>query len=145
MVTEALAIAACHVRYGWKADVSFPNHPAVAVTVDFVAFDDEHDTCLMVLVEEGPWTVPIDDHLRALQDRLYACMEAALDGQLAQRFPKAANKKVIVRVDCYGVPRQEVDEFMDRFSEGVSALDDYSPASSPWVKSFEFEVTHDRA
>ena len=115
----------------------------MAVTVDFVAFDDEQDACLVVLVEEGPWTVPIDDHLQALQDRLYGCLETALDGQLAERFPKAANKKVIVRVDCYGVPQQEVNEFMERFSSGVAELPDYAPTSSPWVQSFEFEVSHD--
>jgi hypothetical protein len=97
----------------------------------------------MVLVEEGPWTVPINAHLQALQDRLFGCLETALDGQLAERFPKATNKKVIVRVDCYGVPQQEVDEFMQQFSAGLAGLPDYSPTSSPWVKSFEFEVTHD--
>ena len=68
----------------------------MAVTVDFIAFDDDEDACMMVLVEEGPWSLPIDDHLQALQDRLYGCLEAALDGQLAEQFPKAANKKIIV-------------------------------------------------
>ncbi len=97
----------------------------------------------MVLVEEGPWTGPVDDHLRALQDRLYGCLEAALDGQLAEEFPKAANKRVIVRVDCYDLPRSEVDEFMERFSNGVAELSDYSVEKSPWVKSFGFEVNHD--
>jgi len=51
--------------------------------------------------------------------------------------------KVVVRVDCYGVPRDDVDEFMKRFSEGVLDMPDYSPRSSPWVRSFEFEVSHD--
>ena len=97
----------------------------------------------MVLVEEGPWDGPIDEHLRALQDRLFGCLEAALDGQVAEQFPKAANKRVIVRVDCYDVPRSDVDEFMERFSEGVLKLPDYSTEASPWVKSFGFEVNHD--
>lgn len=97
----------------------------------------------MVLVEEGPWNGSSDDHLRALQDRLYGCLEAALDGQLAEQFPKAANKNVIVRVECYDVPRIEVDEFLHRFSEGVAQLPDYSTKASPWVKSFAFEVNHD--
>jgi hypothetical protein len=115
----------------------------MAVTVDFIAFDDERDACLMVLVEQGPWNNSADDHLRALQERLYGCLEAALDGHLAEHFPKAANKKVIVRVDCYDVPRSDVDEFMDRFSQGVAEMPDYSPEASAWVKSFAFEVTHD--
>lgn len=115
----------------------------VTVTVDFIAFDDDEDACLMVLVEEGPWTVPIENHLQALQDRLYGCLEAALDGQLAEQFPKAANKKVVIQVDFYGVPRREADDFMERFSSGVTGLPDYSPASSPWVESFEFRANHD--
>ena len=115
----------------------------MTVTVDFVAFDDERDACLLVLVEQGPWSGVVEDHLRKLQDRLYGCLEAALDGQVAERFPRAANMKFVVRVDCYGVPRDEVDEFMGKFSEGVLKMSDYSPSSSPWVRSFAFEVNHD--
>ena len=115
----------------------------MAVTIDFVAFDDERDACLLVLVEQGPWSGSVDNHLYALQDRLYGCLEAALDGQLAEHFPKAANINIVIRVDCYDVPRDEVDEFIDRFSEGVLDLPAYSAGSSPWVRSFEFEVHHD--
>ena len=115
----------------------------MTVTVDFIAFDDERDACLMVLVEQGPWDSPVDDHLRALQDRVYGCLDAALDGRLAEQFPKAANKNIIIRVDCYDVPKVEVDEFMGRFSEGIHELPDYSPQLSQWVRSFTFEVNHD--
>ena len=115
----------------------------MTATIDFVAFDHDRDACLLVLVEQGPWTGAVEDHLRALQDRLYGCLEGALDGQIAERFPRAANMKIIVRVDCYGVPRDEVDEFMERFSKGVLHLPGFSPSSSPWVRSFEFEVNHD--
>ena len=97
----------------------------------------------MVLVEQGPWTVPIEGHLQSLQDRLYGCLEAALDGQLAHQVPRAANKKVVIQVDFYGVPRREADDFMERFSSGVAELPDYFPASSAWVQSFEFRANHD--
>src|SRR3954454_18961996 len=100
----------------------------MSVTIDFVAFDDERDACLLVLVEQGPWSGAIEDHLKVLQDRLYGCLEAALDGQVAERFLRAANMKMVVRVDCYGVPRDDVDEFIDRFSESVLNMPDYSPA-----------------
>jgi hypothetical protein len=115
----------------------------MTVTIDFVAFDDDRDACLLVLVEQGPWSASIDNHLRALQDRLYGCLEAALDGQVAERFPKAANKNIIVRVDCYNVPREVVDDFFERFSEGIRDMPDYSPSSSQWVRSFDFELNHD--
>ena len=115
----------------------------MTVTIDFVAFDDDLDACLLVLVEEGPWAGPIDDHLRVLQDRIYGCLEAALDGQVAEKFPKAKGMKVIVRIDCYNVQREDVDDFVKRFSEGVQELPEFSPTSSPWVQSFEIEVNHD--
>jgi hypothetical protein len=118
------------------------------VTIDFVAFDPELDACLLVLVEPGPWTDgKIEGCLIALQARLYGCLEAALDGQIAERFPEAVNKKVIVRVDCYdcyGAARDEVNAFIQRFSAGVRDMPDYSPSSSEWVRSFEIEVDHDQ-
>ncbi len=118
---------------------------AVAMPVDFTAYDYDRDACLLVLVERGPWPDALEDHLKSLEDRLYECLDAALDGQLAQRFPEAANKKVIVRVDCHRVPRHAIYAFMERFSEHVQELPDYSPESSPWVRSFDFEVVYNEA
>ena len=117
------------------------------VTIDFVAFDPELGAWMLVLVEAGPWNeVTIEGRLVVLQDRLYGCLEAALDGQFAERFSEAADARVIVRVDCYdcyGTTRDKVDAFMQRFSAGIRDMPDYSPASSPWVRSLEVEVTHD--
>jgi hypothetical protein len=112
--------------------------------VDFIAFDEALDACLMVLIE-GPWMGSTEDHLRALQDRMYGCLEAALDGQLAQQFPGAHGKTVVVRIDCYGLPRKDLDEFVDRFAAGVGSLPDYSAKGSPHVAAFRFEVNHDNA
>lgn len=66
---------------GGKADIAFTgwdNHPAPMgeVTVNFVAFDDERDACLMILVEEGPWGAQVHDNLIRLQGRLYGCLDA---------------------------------------------------------------------
>jgi hypothetical protein len=112
------------------------------VAVNFIAFDETLDACLMVLVETA-WTGRTDEHLRALQARLYGCLDAALDGQLAAQFPASSGKAVIVRIDCYDVPRDEMDEFMSRFTSGVAALPDYSVDGSPFVREFRFEVNHD--
>ena len=112
------------------------------VSVNFVAFDEERDCCLMVLVE-GPWAGTIEDHLHELQERMFGCLDAALDGQLAEQFPAAQGKTVIVRVDCYDVPQVDVQAFVDRFAEGVAGLPDYSTASSPYVRRCMFEVNFD--
>ena len=110
--------------------------------VNFIAFNEERDACLMVHVE-GPWEGDVDGHLRKLQDRIYGCLEAALDGQLAQQFPDAKGKTVIVRVDCYDVPKVDVEAFISRFAEGIAYLPDYSTAASPYVRRFVFEANFD--
>jgi hypothetical protein len=120
----------------------------VSVTIDFVAIDAGNDACLLVLVEPGPWIdATIGARLTALQDRLYGCLEAALDGKVAERYPEAVDKKFIVRVDCYnchGIARDEVDAFIKRFSTALRDMPDYSPSSSQWVRAFEIEVNHDQ-
>jgi hypothetical protein len=74
---------------------------------------------------------------------LYGCLDAALDGQLTEGFPKSTGKNVITRLDCYDLPGEEIDEFVRRFSEGVASLPDYSTDNSPFVRAFLFEVNHD--
>jgi hypothetical protein len=112
------------------------------VLVDFIAFDDDRDACLMVLVEEGPWIGALEDHLHRLQERIYGCLDAALDGQLAEQFPDSRGKIVVVQIDCYDVPREAVDAFVQRFASGVGLLGQYSPEGSPFVRKFLFEVNH---
>lgn len=111
------------------------------LTVDFIAFDDARDACLMVLVEEGPWA-DVVAQLQRLQDRVYGCMEAALDGGLAEQFPASRGRLIVIQVDCYGVPAEPVDDFIRRFGDGVRFLADYSPERSPFVRNFEFEAKH---
>lgn len=110
--------------------------------VDFIAFDEERSACLMTLIE-GPWRESVDGHLRRLQERMFGCLDAALDGRLAEKFPNSRGKTVIIRVDCYDVPRVDVDAFINRFAEGVVQLPDYSTAASPYVRCFEFEANFD--
>jgi hypothetical protein len=112
------------------------------VAVNFIAFDKELDACLMVLVEEA-WTKPVEVHLRALQDRLYGCLDAALDGQLAAQFPDSLGKPVIIQVDCYDLDRGEIDSFISRFVEGIATVPEYSAEGSPYVSEIRFKVNHD--
>ena len=112
------------------------------VTVNFVAFDDERDACIMVLVEEGPWGAQVESNLIRLQERLYGCLDAVLDGQLAEKFPQSKGMKVVVQVDCYDLPQTAIEDFVQRFSEGVASLPDYSTGASPFVQDFVFEVNH---
>ena len=99
----------------------------------------------MVLVESGPWRGPTDSHLRNLQERLYGCVDAALDGQLAEQFPESVGKSVVIQLDCYDLPKNELQAFFTAFSEGVFSIADYriALAGSRFVKSISFDVTFD--
>jgi hypothetical protein len=110
--------------------------------VDFVAKGATPDEWKMVLVEEGPWRGPVEDQLRRVQERLYGCLDAALEGQLAEKFPESSGKKIIIQLDCYNLPRGEVAEFFDKFSTGVLAVPDYLKAlkESQFVRGISFEL-----
>lgn len=114
------------------------------VTVDFVARGATSDQWQMVLVESGPWAHP-GSQLRRIQDRLYGCIDAALDGKLAEKFPESIDKEIVVRLDCYNVPKDETLEFFNRFSRGVFTVGEYKSAisDSKFVKRITFEITFD--
>lgn len=98
----------------------------------------------MVIVEQGPWpTAEVESNLRRVQERLYGCLDAAVDGDLAQRYPASHGKSVVIQLDCYNVPEAEVREFFGRFSVGALSIDDYAGAvaTSPFVSGISFEIT----
>jgi hypothetical protein len=113
--------------------------------VDFVARGNSPDEWKLVLVEEGPWVGSIDDQLRRVQERMYGCIDAALDGQLAVSFPESKGKRIIVQLDCYNVPRVEVEDFFKRFSAGVFSLEDYRKAleHNEFVQGISFDISFD--
>jgi hypothetical protein len=110
--------------------------------VDFVAKGDVPDEWKVVLVEEGPWVGPIEVQLRRVQDRLYGSIDAALDGQLAEKFPESRGKKIVIQLDSYNLPRAEVTEFFDTFSKAVLSTADYRRAlqSNAFVKDISFRL-----
>lgn len=113
--------------------------------VDFVAKGKSPNEWKMVLVEEGPWVGSIEGQLRRVQGRIYDCIDAALDGQLAEQFPESNGKHIIIRIDCYNLPRADVEDFFSRFTDGVFAVDDYREAldRSQFVQGIDFEINFD--
>jgi hypothetical protein len=99
----------------------------------------------MVLVEQGPWDDPIDLHLRRLQERLYDSIDAALDGQLAKKFPESKGKTIIIQLDGYNLPRADVARFFDRFSTAALSTRDYERAliNNPFVAGIAFRAQFD--
>lgn len=116
-----------------------------ATLIDFVARGDSPDEWKMVLVEEGPWAGAVENELHRIQERMYGCIDAILDGQLAENFPESKGRRIIVQLDCYDVPRSDVEDFFQRFSTGIFSLDDYREAfeHSEFAKSVGFEINFD--
>lgn len=114
-----------------------------ATVIDFVAEGDSPDEWKMVLVEEGPWNGPLEAELRRLQGRMYGCLDAALDGQLADVFPKSLGRRVVIQLDCYDLPRADVEAFFQRFTGGILATEDYRQAlqKNEFVRSIGFAIS----
>ena len=113
------------------------------VTIDFIAQGEREGTWAMVLLEQGPWPLAeVEANLRRLQERMYGCVEAALNGQLAELYPETHGGQVIVRLDGYDLPQAEVQEFFERFSSGVLNVPDYASALAEkrWVSGVQFEL-----
>jgi hypothetical protein len=99
------------------------------VTVDFVARDQPHGGWALVLVEQGPWdAAELTEQLRRVQARLYSCLDAALDGQVAQNFPESVGKPLIIRLEAFDLPEPELAQFFERFASGVPKTEEYAAA-----------------
>jgi hypothetical protein len=77
-------------------------------------------TFVLRLVEDGPWANPIDDELHRLQERIYNCVDIAIDGHLASKYPESNGKPVVIRLDSYATPYEPVQEFFQAFVEHIA-------------------------
>jgi hypothetical protein len=110
--------------------------------VDFIASECSGNVWKMVIIEEGDWSGEISSYLHRIQGRFYECIDAALDGQLAEQFPESKGKDIVIQLDCYDAPKEDVLEFFDKFSGMAMSLPDYHNAlkNSEFVKSINFEI-----
>lgn len=118
------------------------------VIVNFIANEPDGSLWRMVLVEEGSWAQEaIEANLRRIQERLYSCIDVALDGGLWRLYPDSYGKQVVVQLDCYNVPEAEVKEFFARFATGAMLNSDYAKElnGNPYVSNLSFEVNCARA
>jgi len=113
----------------------------VGTVVDFIAKGETPNTWRMVLIEEGPWD-EIENELRRLQNRLYDCLDAALDGQLYNKFPATKGMIITLQLDGYNLPEKEVSDFFEAFSANVLNIEDYEIAikGNEFVNGFEFKL-----
>ena len=73
---------------------------------------------------------------------MYACIDAALQGQLAKEFPDSTGKKITIQLDGYALPEEPVRAFFSAFSGGALLATDYQEAlaSGEFVASIEFTL-----
>lgn len=109
------------------------------VIIDFIT----RDPWRMVLVEQGPWE-DVEANLRRIQSRLYACLDAAIDGQFADQFPDSIGAHITLQLECYSLPQAQVSSFFEAFSAGVLEAPGYKEAfrTSNFVSSMDFKVSY---
>lgn len=112
------------------------------LTIDLVTERPSDGAFVLVLVEEAPWSSDAtEEQLRRIQDRLYDCVDAAVDGHLAGKYPDSRGRPVVVRLDCYDTPDQPVRDFMKRFAEAVANSEEVQRdlVAHGFVQSLGFE------
>ncbi len=116
------------------------------VTVDFISSLPDGSYALN-LVEHGPW---VDEdpqkELRRIQDRLYNCFDAYVDGHVFKKYPESKGKKGLIRLTCYDLEREVIDPFFEKFTDFVNSSDEYQSdiKKSEFVSSIEFSVSYDK-
>lgn len=113
----------------------------IGTYVDFIAKGETPDTWRMVLVEEGPWN-DIEVELRRVQNRLYDCLDAALDGQLLEKFPATKDKVILIQLDGYNLPEQQISNLFNSFSKNIFEIEDYANAlnQNKFVNGIKFKL-----
>ena len=111
------------------------------VVIDFLAKGKSDDEWLVVFVEEGRID-KVDEFLYALQKKFYDCLDAILDGALAEKFPQTKGGRIVIRLDGYDLPEEQVREFFLAFSNGALETEDYRAAlnDNQFVREIGFEL-----
>jgi len=112
------------------------------VKVDLVTEHPETGVFAIILVETGPWPSGAEEReVRRIQDRLYDCVDLAVDGHLAAKYPDSRGRSVRIQLDTYDIREELVRPFSDRF---VKHVDTWSEVSAGDSRQTEREVDHIR-
>jgi len=114
------------------------------VTVNFVTRRPD-GACVLHLVEEGPWDEEaIERNLKRVQERLYNCVDALLDGAVAEQFPETIGQVGVIQLGCYDLPTERVQAFFDSFTRFINESREYQDdvSKSPYVSDLEIKINH---
>lgn len=113
------------------------------VTIDLVT-EDLEGRFILVAVEQGPWpldTAGLHSELRRLQEKLYGYVSAAIDGALADAYPDSLGVPIVIRLNGYDIPKEDVESFFRRFADFVGSSEEYQGAirEKKYVAAIAFE------
>lgn len=114
------------------------------IKIDLITHNPEKDACQLIAIAQGPWAAQeLEGQLRTLQEKLSAYVDAAVDGFVAKMYPEVSGKSLIIRLDCYGVPRNEVEQFFNQFSEQIRNSSEVQAriARDRHIKDLSFEFS----
>jgi hypothetical protein len=109
-----------------------------AVTFNFITIRPDGAYCLY-LVEEPPVVGEFIDRLRSIQSRLYEAVEAVIQGNIAKIYPESVGRKIYLRLCCYDLPRDSLDQLFARFTTIMRTHEEWKAQ----CEAIEFEITHD--
>ena len=104
-------------------------HDNVESAIDLIT-DRPDGTFVLYLIEQGPWSSDTMMHLHAIQDRVYACFDLVVNGELAAGHPDSSGRPVVIRVDAYDTPPGKVAGFVvsGRRDRGLAQAPGRAPA-----------------
>jgi len=135
VLTRAKALLASLLGTGSQSDKQ-------GVKIDLITEHPETGVFALILVETGPWTPGTEDaELRRIQNRLYSCVDVAIDGHLANTYPKSKGRPVRIQLDTYDISEALVRPFFDSFADHVGTWPEIQQAiqAKRYVTSLAFE------
>lgn len=85
--------------------------------VDVVSLDPQTDQCVLVAVEDRPWSSP--SILVQLQQKMEFYLTFALYGELVAKFPEANGKGVRIRLECAFSPPLDARAVLQRLHQAL--------------------------
>ncbi|WP_435442737.1 MULTISPECIES: hypothetical protein [unclassified Variovorax] len=117
------------------------------MTIDVVSFDPVRDQYALHLVESEDLPDHVDDRrarLKAIQDRVFSAVDAAIDGHLAEKYPETLGQTVRVQVDSPSGRNDEIELVVSRVADYLSTDPEYVTATkkSTYVRAVHVLTSH---
>ncbi len=116
--------------------------------VDLFTHDSANDEFVVYLVEDGPW--PTEDSgwkdcLSKIQDRIFAAIDAVVDGHVAEKYPESLGKKIRVQIDSPSGLPPALANLVSKVREHLGKENEYHSAieQSRFVQSLRISTGHE--